>query len=279
MATITIRDVSTENLDDLNLCVPLGRRAQPAFVTGMAEKQRWAAEMLNRWGGCAKLAYADATPIGLIQYVPIPAYRALFVPCIFVPEQAHWRQGVATRLLRSLIEHAQEPQAWFEGRPALLLITKPFPGELPGQLPARTFFLREGFRDAGGDILYYPLTAELPPDRAPGLAAEAAAAFLKGESAEYIRQEDDKGKAVIVYGPSFCPWSYTFWQLAAKHIEEAAPGLRIRWINVSAEPQEAQRRGGFTGCVVNAVPIKSFALDKEGFQREVREALATSPAS
>jgi hypothetical protein len=52
-----------------------------------------------------------------------------------------------------------------------------------------------------------------------------------------------------------------------------APGIPIRWIDKSKEPEESRKRGNIKGCAVNTKPIKSFVLDKEDFQKEVTEAL------
>lgn len=70
---------------------------------------------------------------------------------------------------------------------------------------------------------------------------------------------------------------YAFWLHGERRIKEIAPDLPIRWINAVAEPAEVERRGGWTGCIVNATPIRSFVPDRNSFQREVREALGATP--
>ncbi len=279
MSAITIRRVTAETLTDLELCVPRERRNELAFVIGMHEKRRWAVEMLQRWGTFATIAYENAVPVGLVQYRPIPRDRVIYIYCIYVPQRAHWRRGVATRLLESLIEDVRKPHVWFDHQPARLLVTRTFRGEHAGQLPAHEFFLRRGFRPVDdGKTLYYPLEESIPIGQVKALVDSGAVQFLfKEQTGTYVPQAEDRGKAVIIYGPSFCPFTYAFWLQGERQIKEVAPDLPIRWINAVAEPAEVERRGGWTGCIVNATPIRSFVLDRNSFQREVREALEVMP--
>lgn len=89
----------------------------------------------------------------------------------------------------------------------------------------------------------------------------------------YIPQEEDAGRVLILHGPSFCPWTYPFLVMAAQAIATIAPHLPPRWIDRAVEPDEIARRGGYEGIVVNCCPIRSFVLDREEFEEEVRRAL------
>ena len=155
------------------------------------------------------------------------------------------------------------PKDWFGGEPPAALVTKTFPGEAPGQYSARLFFRRKGFVQVGDDpdLLYYPLRPGFvyrPPEaRAPA----------------YIPQAKNKDRAVFIYGPAPCPFAYVFLKRAEQVVREVAPHLSVRWINASEEPDEVRKRGGVTGCIVNAVPIKSLVLDEGRFRAEVLEAL------
>lgn len=76
MDEITVRELSAANVEDLcRLCVPIAKRDDPAYVTGMELKRRWATDVLQRRGACAKLAYIETEAVGLIQYGPIPGER------------------------------------------------------------------------------------------------------------------------------------------------------------------------------------------------------------
>ncbi|MDQ7848795.1 MAG: GNAT family N-acetyltransferase [Armatimonadota bacterium] len=279
MGAITVRQVTAENLADLELCVPRERRNELAFVTGMHEKRRWAVEMLQRWGTFARIAYRNTVPVGLVQYRPIPGDRAVFIYCIYVPERTHWRRGVGTRLLESLIEEVRKPHVWFDHQPARFLVTRTFPGEQTGQLPAHEFFLRRGFQPVDdGKTLFYPLEESIPIAEVKAVVGRGALESLFEERAgTYVPQAEDRGKALIIYGPSFCPFTYTFWLQGERQIKEIAPRLPIRWINAVAEPAEVTRRGGWVGWIVNASPIRAFVLDRDSFRREVREALEGIP--
>jgi len=264
MADIAIRDVDSDNLDDLcQLCITEKNRGDPAFVRGVAEKRKWAVDMLQRWGSFAKLAYVGPSPAGFIQYEPIPGERIVNVHCIYVPEERNWRKGIARRLLANLVAEMRIPRRWFGNESALALVTRTFPGEQPRQYPARLFFTKMGFKQIGDDpdFLYLPLVE--------GFIYIPTA----GEQAKYIPQEGDKGKVLFIHGPSPCPFSYVFLKRAEQAIGALAPGVPMRWINRSEEPDEVRRRGNAEGCIVNARYIKAFVLNKEAFQKEVMDAL------
>ncbi|MEM3029881.1 MAG: GNAT family N-acetyltransferase [Thermoproteota archaeon] len=263
--SIRVVEVSEENIGDLcSLCVPSERLGDSIFMKGVELKKTWVKDMLRRWGSVAKVAYLGETPAGFIQYVPIPDERVVHITCIFVPRREHWRKGIGRRLLTSLIEDMRRPKEWFGGEPPLALVTKPFPGEKPGQYPARSFFKDMGFKqvEANPNLLYYPLKQDfkyVPPEQ---------------EEPNYFPQEDDKGKAVILYNPSFCPFSYFFLKKSEQEIEKAIPGISIRWINGSEEPEEIERRGISGGIIVNARLIRaSLLVNRDAFLREVFDAL------
>ncbi len=268
MEEISIRDVSDGNINDLcRICIPPERRDDPIFLTGMEQKRKWAAEMLQVWGSFAKLAYMESTVAGLIQYEPVLAEGVVKIYCVYVPAKEHWQKGIATGLLSGLVEDMKGSKDWFGNEPALALVTKTFPGEKPGQYPACLFFKKFGFKQVGADpnFLYYPLKE--------GFAYRPA----RRKEAEYIPQEQDKGKALIIHGPSFCPFSYAFLKKAEQAVKEAAPEISVRWIDKSKEPEEFENRGKVEGCFVNAKPIKAFVLDRDNFRKEVRGALEPTP--
>ena len=264
MEKFRIEDITKENIKDLCLiCIPPEKIDHPVFITGMEEKRKWAMEMLRRWGTFAKLSYRESTAVGLIQYKPVPQERVIYIYCIFVPEKDQWQKGIATQLLSSLIADMKRPKLWFDNKPALALATRTFPGAKSGQFSARLFFKRMGFKQVGEnpDFMYYPLEE--------GFIYQP----VKENGAEYIPQEEDKDKVLLVHGPSYCPFSYFFLKMTEQTIKEIATGISIQWIDKSKEPEEIRKRGNIEGCIVNAKAIKSFVLDKEDFQKEVIEAL------
>jgi len=167
--------------------------------------------------------------------------------------------------LSSLVAEIRAPKCWFGNETALALVTKTFPGEQQGQYPARLFFKNMGFKQVGEnpDFLYFPLRE--------GFIYQTA----EEEQSEYIPQEEDKGKVLMVYGPSSCPFSYVFLKKAEQAIEEIAPSIPIKWMNSVEVPDEVKKRGNVEGCIVNGRYIRSFVLEREAFQKEVMEALRT----
>ncbi len=267
MSEINIKDLAQENIDDLcTVCVPPDKRTDSKFVTGMEQKRVWALEMLRSWGACAKLAYEGPLVVGFIQYEPVPQEGIVRVHCIYVPEEEHWRKGIARQLLTNLLDEMKEPKAWFEQIPPHALVTRTFPGEKPRQFSAHDFFIKEGFKQVGEDpeLLFYPLKDRFiyqPPEK---------------KEVDYIPRKEDLGKALIITGPSFCPFSFAFLKITQQAIEEIAPGIAVRWIDKSIEPEEVEKRGYFEGCIVNATPIRSFVLDEENFRQEVLMALSAN---
>lgn len=266
MGQTQIVNLNPDNLDDLcRVCLPGEKAHDPIYLTAIALKRRWAQEKLRLWGSFAKLAYEAAELAGFIQLEPLAEAQLVRIHCIYVPQAAHWQKGIGRQLLSGVVEEMKQPQTWFAGQPAQALVTQTFRGEKPGQLSARAFFEKEGFIPAaeGSDLLVYALTE--------GFVYQP----VTDTTAEYVPQEEDLGRALIIYGPCSCPFSYVFWQMAARTIEELAPGIQVRWVDKEQEPAAVLRRGQFEGCVVNTKPIRAFVLDAAEFRSEVQQALAT----
>ena len=266
MDEIDVKDVTKQNVDDLcRMCVLPEMRDDPDWIRGAADKKKWALKMLPRWGPFAKVAYHDGSPVGMIQYRPVPDERVVRIDCIYVLNPGSWRKGIATRLLNSLLEDVKKPMSWFDNGRPLALVTRTFPGEAPGQYTAREFFTRKGFRRIGEglDHLYYPL--------------KTGFVYRPAEKREvpYIPQEEDKGKIVLISGPDWCPATYPYFlRRTEKYVGEMYPEVPIRWIDSFEEPEEVKRRNVSVGdCIVNARLMPSYVLDEGGFQKEVKAAL------
>jgi len=266
MDEITVKDVTEQNIDDLcGVCVTSCRRDDPDWMRGAADKKKWATEMFAKWGSFAKVAYANDNPAGMIQYQPSPEQRVVSIDCVYVSVQSCWGKGIGSRLLRRLMEDAQRPMSWFDNRRPLALVTKTFPGGAPEQHTAREFFMRKGFRPTGEDPdhLCYPLQS--------GFVYKP----LPKKEGGYVPQDEDKGKVVVISGADWCVATYpVFLRRMEKYIREAHPEVPIRWIDSSEEPDEVKKRNASVGdCIVNARLMKSFVLDKDSFQEEVKAAL------
>ena len=248
-----------EELDHLiNLCIPPGRKDDPLFVEGMKEKRRWATRLIERYGSIAKLAYLDSKPVGLIQYQPIPEERLVEITCIFVPEEENLRKGIGRALLKALMGEMNEAKPFFDNKPPLAFVTWAF--QVPGRYPQHEFYRRMGFkrvREEDPFFLYYPLEEGY---------------VHRPKRGEFIPQEEDRGKALIFYDPS-CPFCIYFSEVIKREIREVAPEIPVRTINMFEESDEVKKRGQVPFCAVNGRPIQASFMDRENFQREVREAL------
>ncbi|MDH4068066.1 MAG: GNAT family N-acetyltransferase [Dehalococcoidia bacterium] len=266
MDEIDVRDVTTENLDDLCwVCVSPEKRDDPDWIRGVADKKKWAVEALAEWGPFAKVAYHNGSAAGMIHYRPLSEERVVHIDCIYVLVSSHWRKGIATRLLSSLMEDVKKRMRWFDNRRPLALVTKTFLGGAPEQYTAREFFTKKGFRQIGEgpDHLYYPLEAGFVYKPVPK------------KEVGYIPQDEDRGKVVIISGPDYCPATYPFFlKRTEKYIRETYLEVPIRWVDSSEEPAEVRKRNVAVGdCIVNARLMPSYVLDKDGFEREAKAAL------
>ena len=203
--------------------------------------------------------------MGMIQYKPIPEERTVHIDCVYVPLDECLRKGIATQLLSSLMEDVKKPISWFGSKRPLALVTKTFPGETLPHYAAREFFARKGFKQIGEDpdYLYYPLQT--------GFVYRP----VEKEQVKYIPQDEDKGKVLIVCGPNWCSFTYPYFlKRMEKYIREMAPEVSIRWMDSSEESEELRKRKIDVGdCIVNARLIHPFFLDKESFQKEVKDLL------
>lgn len=270
MDKIDVRNGIEENIDDLcSVCVSPDLREHPDWIRGIADKRKWAIEALLEWGSFAKVAYVSGIPGGMIQYRPLPEERVVSIDCIDVPVRSYWGKGIGSRLLRSLMEDVKKPMNWFDDRRPLALVTATFPGGAPEQHTAREFFTRKGFKRIGEDPdhLYYPLQ--------PGFVYRP----VEKKRVQYVAQDEDKGKVVLVSGPDFCPVTYPFFlKRMERYIKEIYPVVHIRWLDLSEEPREVKKRSVSVGdCIVNARLIESRVLDKDSFQKEVEAAFSDDP--
>lgn len=254
-----IKEVEPGEIDTLiYLCIPPERRDLPSFIEGAKVKRNWARKSFEMFGGIAKIAYLNGSPAGLIQYQPKPEEKLLEITCIFVPDKRNQQRGVGKALLTTLIEDARKPKPYFGDTSPLALVTWAF--GVPGYYPQNMFYLKMGFKKVVENnpfMLYYPLKEGY---------------VYQPKAGSFTPQPEDKGKALIFYDPS-CPFCIYFAEQIKAAISEAAPSLPMRAINMFEEHDEVKKRGQVPFCAVNGKPITAFFLDKENFQREVKEAL------
>ncbi len=267
MNSVTVKDVTSENVDDLCLvCVPEEKWSDPAWKRGVEEKRIWGLQMLKKSGSFAKVAYIDAIPAGIIQYQPLLEEGVVEIQCIYVHEQRFWGKGAGSALLAALIADMKKPLPWFENKPANGLIVHTFSGESAGQMSARDFFTRRGFKTVGvnPDFLFLPFQEGFVYQPKP-----------KTER-HYQPQGEDKGRVLLFCGPNNCSAAYPFFlKRMERYIREIDGKVPIDYVDISLEPDFVQKREARYGdCVVNGRLIRTFVLDKERFQEEVRVALS-----
>jgi len=84
-----------------------GKFYTPSFVEGANAKRVWAKKSFEKFGGIAKMAYVNASPVGLIQYQPKPEEHLLEITCIFVPNKQNHGKGIGKALLNALVKDAE----------------------------------------------------------------------------------------------------------------------------------------------------------------------------
>ncbi|MEM2988247.1 MAG: GNAT family N-acetyltransferase, partial [Candidatus Bathyarchaeia archaeon] len=254
-----VKEVGPEEVDSLiYLCIPQERRNLPSFIEGVKIKRNWAKKCFEMFGEIAKMAYLNESPVGLIQYQPKPKEKILEITCIFVPDKQNQQKGVGKALLNALLRDAEKPKTHFGNEPPLALVTWAF--GVPGYFPQNMFYLKMGFKKVVENdpyLLYYPLKEGY---------------VYHPKAGKFTPQAEDKGKAVIFYDPS-CPFCMYFAEQIKTSINEVAPNLPMRMINMFEEREEVEKRGQVPYCAVNGKPITAFFMDKENFQSEVKMAL------
>lgn len=253
---IKIRNISTENLDDLiTVCIPEAKMNDPLILKGITAKRKWAHKILETYGSCAKVAYVGAAPVGMIQYVPNSDERIVTIQCIFVPDDQYNQKGIGSALLHALKEDMKTPKSYFDNSTPLALVAHAF--DIPGLYPLHKFYQKRGFKAVHNDpyLVYYPIQKE----------------YTYTKKAKFTPLEEDEGKALIFYDPS-CPFCISFSEKIKEAIQEVTD-IPIKIMNKAEDVQEVKKRGDVPTCAVNTKCIESFVTDKEKFQSEVLKAL------
>lgn len=102
---------------------------------------------------------------------------------------------------------------------------------------------------------------------------EVPAPYEPRKLAEYKPLPEDRGKAVIIYN-RICEWLYPFAIRVKELLREIDSGLPVCLIDEWKRPDESMRLGN-QWLVVNAVPIRSFWMQREAFRSEIMQALGT----
>jgi len=260
---VRIEALNESNLEDFIYVCSFKWLNDPIHQQGMALKRQWLQQMLKKYGSCGKTAYLNGKPVAQILFYPEEAdvtkisrrRNVLFVECVYNPTPEAQKLGIATGLLHSLVEDAKQRKTCLGNKPCKCILAKAFnTGE---SLSLSDFYRKNGFLSTPeNEMLCLPIEGVCQP---------------REQAEAYEPLEEDRGKAVVFYGPK-CQFSYQFAKTVERIIKEVAPGIPIELINEWQRPQESIRRKN-QWLVVNAKPIRTFFLDTDKFKEEIRQAL------
>jgi len=261
---VRIENLKDSNIEDLISVCSFKRLNDPTHQRGVDLKRRWLLEMLVKYGSIAKVAYLEDKPVAQILFYPeesdmtnaSPRKNVLIIMCVYNPTPLAQKRGIGIKLLQSLVLDAKRRTTCLGNRGCKFILVKAFnAGEL---LPMPNFFIKNGFfpTPEREGWFYFPIEGHYEPARG-----------LK----EYEPLSEDRGKTVILYGPT-CQFSYQFAKKMEEQIREVAPNVPIELVNEWEKPEESIKRRNNV-LTVNARPIKTFFMDTVRFKEEVRFAL------
>jgi hypothetical protein len=258
---VRIENLQESNIEDLIYVCSSKRLSDPIHQQGMALKKQWLHKMLNSYGSCAKIAYYNGKPVAQILYYSEEADVArefkregvLVINCIYNPTSEAQKIGIGKKLLQEVILDVKMKKSCLGNKPCKFILAKAFnTGEL---LPMPEFYKKNGFLPTEeGSMLYLPIEGEYEPV----------------PKVEYEPLEEDKNKAVILYG-SACQFSYPFAKRIEQIIREVLPDIKIEMINEWQKPEESIKRKNWW-LIVNAKPIQTFFMETETFKKEIKQA-------
>jgi len=188
---VKIRDLSTENIDDLvNVCVSQSDVSHAETLKeGSLRKKAWVKKALKAFGSCAKIAYVNDEPIGFVEFYPVQMFpvlrhvikdrKIMLITCVFIGgkrtkglQREFQGQGIGSKLVQALIEdlkHRRIPYFGNEKAEDIAIGSWCSHTGFPETLPRfRKFFFKNGFVEAQnfpdptekGGILIYNLTEQ-----------------------------------------------------------------------------------------------------------------------
>jgi len=239
--------------------------------TTKMSKSGWLLNLYRELGPCAKIAYLNDKPVGMIQYSPlhtIPFFKTerrdvLYIHCIYVERNVRNR-GLGLTLLNALMNDMKKPNKLFKWAQCRVFATTA--RERLGFTQVR-YFKSKGFSETKGNIdagLVYPLS-ETGLEKSLDIP----------QSKPLNVQESD---AKIFFNPTCHMCKYMNENIKAK-IREVDPRIEIEECNLWVHSQEALRRGiTSVATYIRGSPI--LPMDPEEFWETVRRVtLQTKAAS
>ncbi len=228
---------------------------------GVKYKEEWLKIHLDKYGEVGYLAFDQDKPIGLLQFLPDPSKRILFVQCIFIPEEKYRRLGLGKQLLQRLIEDSKQPKVYFENNPPDALVTYAF--EVPGFYPQDKFFKKNGFLEfdvSDPYYLYYPLKEDI----------QIPSSFYR-----YTPTPEDLHSALVLFD-TYCPFCVFFVETYKKTFQKNWKDLELKILDPLRDQQEYSLRGTVPFCSIKGKAVKAFILESESFINEVNSILELS---
>jgi len=272
LPSIEVKDAAPELIEDIIYVCSWKKLDDRVHLQGLALKRKWLADMIEKYGSIAKVAYLDGVPVASIMYYPEYADPCsiakregyCYISCIYNNGDDSQRRGIGTKLVKKLLAEMRKKHRWFEGRRCRCIVADAF--DTFEHYPMTRFYGEMGFKKYAkekgvfGTAMYFELAGKYEPP---------------AKDDEFIPSKSDVGKAVLFFSPS-CQYSFPFALKAAKMVGDVVPGYPIELINRWEKPQEYLRRGR-SWLVVNGRPVRSFFNDRERFKAEVAAAASLVP--
>lgn len=248
---VKVVDISDENVDDALLVCPPTRaklRSDINVKRGLEIRKKWLLDLYKEIGPCAKIAYLDNKPAGMIQYSPlhkIPYFKTrrrdvLYIHCIYVTRNFRNR-SIGSILLKSLISNMEKPNRLFEWRQCRMLSTTA--RERYGFTQV-SYFKTKGFVKTGGNVdasLIYLLPKTGQKER------------LDIPSSEPLNIEE---RGVKIFSDPSCHMCKYMNENIKANIREVNPKIEIEECNLWTHSKEAIRRGiTSVATYINGKPI------------------------
>jgi len=271
---LEIANISKENLEDVfKICAsafeiyPHNKIDCRLYKKGVEARRRWIIDMLGQHGPCAKIAYLDGSPVAQIVFCPeetIPFIRdprkdVVSILCVYSPFPETQRKGVASALLKNLVDECKTGLRCMGGRPCHFAVTMPF--STMGRQSLIELHKKNGFRQ-GHKEMFLEIKGKYVPRDIP----------------EYHPLPGDLDRTVILYTPA-CEWGYFYAFKIEEFIKKMDSGHSLEVYNIWERPEEYIKRSlqkvtaGRSIVKGHVTSGGIFWTDRESFLREVEEAL------
>jgi hypothetical protein len=269
---LSIRDVDEENLDDLfkvcSIAYSIGTNIEDNLLyynNGKHIRSQWILGMNESIGCCVKIAYLNSKPVSQIMFCPEteipfivnPRNNTIQILCLYNPFPETQRKGVASALLKNLIQDCREGR-YFKGESCEMIVTAPFP--TMGRQALLKLYKKLGFNH-GFKEMYLEINGNYSPRENP----------------DYHYLPGDENQINIFYNPS-CEWGFFFAKTSETLIRKIDLSHRINIFNTWENPNElitrSVQRVTAGRTFINGKRIAAhFWSNREGYIKEIKDVL------